>query len=116
MLRIVWFLVLSVAAGCSHNTAIRAPDQQLAGAAHSIEAGCAMCIYQMPGIEECVLAVRWDDRDWLVDGSGIDDHGDAHAPDGLCLVARPGKMIATATEGNRIDVESLVLVPQKEAE
>ena len=111
---LIWIVLVVV--GCSSNTGQLAPEPQVTGATHEIEAGCAMCIYEMPDIEECVLAVRWDDKDWLVDGSGIDDHGDAHASDGLCLVARPGKMVATSTEGNRVVVESLTLVPQKEAE
>ncbi|MGE0480402.1 MAG: DUF6370 family protein [Phycisphaerae bacterium] len=56
--------------------------------ARMVEAGCAMCIFHMPGIQECRLAARIDDRSYLVRGSSIDDHGDAHAADGLCNTAR----------------------------
>jgi hypothetical protein len=44
-----------------------------------------------------VLAVRIDGQAYLVEGSDIDDHGDAHGPDGLCNVMRyadvTGKLI-----------------------
>lgn len=56
------------------------------------EAGCAMCIYHMPGVRECVLAVKLDGRAYLVKGSSIDDHGDAHAVDGLCNTGRKARV------------------------
>lgn len=46
--------------------------------------GCATCIFDMPEVSGCQLAVKVDGVPYLVDGSGIDDHGDAHAADGLC--------------------------------
>ena len=53
-----------------------------------VEAGCATCIFEMEGVAGCKLAVRIDGKPYLVTGSDIDDHGDAHAPDGLCHTAR----------------------------
>ena len=50
--------------------------------------GCATCIFDMEGAEGCKLAVEFDGKHYLVVGSDIDDHGDAHAPDGLCNTAR----------------------------
>jgi hypothetical protein len=38
----------------------------------------------MEKVPGCPLAVRVNDRTLLVKGSHIDDHGDAHADDGLC--------------------------------
>ena len=42
----------------------------------------------MKGVEGCKLAVEIDGQRYLVQGSDIDDHGDAHASDGLCNAAR----------------------------
>jgi hypothetical protein len=52
-----------------------------------VEAGCGMCIF---GLEDasCELAVKIDGEVYRVEGSKLDDHGDAHAPDGMCMVAR----------------------------
>ncbi|MCH7527617.1 MAG: hypothetical protein IID39_09280 [Planctomycetes bacterium] len=41
----------------------------------------------MEGVVGCKLAVRIDGKPYLVTGSDIDDHGDAHASDGLCNAA-----------------------------
>jgi hypothetical protein len=36
----------------------------------------------------CELAVKIDGKVYGVEGSKLDDHGDAHAADGMCMVAR----------------------------
>ena len=56
----------------------------------TVAAGCATCIFDMPGVTGCKLAVKIDGTAYLVTGSDsdIDDHGDAHASDGLCNRAR----------------------------
>jgi hypothetical protein len=62
-----------------------------------VEAGCGTCVFHMDGVKGCPLAVRIDGQAYLVEGSDIDDHGDAHGPDGLCNVMRyadvTGKLI-----------------------
>lgn len=78
-----------------------------ASIAQTIEAGCAMCIYKMEGVEKCSLALKIDGKPYLVEGASIFDHGDAHAADGLCKSARQavvkgkienGKFVATQFE------------------
>lgn len=59
-----------------------------ASSQRSAEAGCGMCIYNMKGVRGCKLAVKIDGTAYLVDGAGIDDLGDAHAPDGICNTSR----------------------------
>lgn len=75
-----------------------------------VEAGCATCIFDMPGVSGCQLAVRVNDKCYLVAGSHIDAHGDAHAPSGLCLTARQAKTTGRI-EGDKFVATSFVLQP-----
>lgn len=52
-----------------------------------VETACGQCQFGMPG-EGCTLAIRIDGSSFFVEGSLIDDHGDAHAPTGLCNCIR----------------------------
>ena len=40
----------------------------------------------------CDLAVRINGNSYFVDGTSIDDHGDAHAKDGFCELVRKTKV------------------------
>ena len=51
------------------------------------EAGCGKCQFGLPG-KSCDLAVRIDGKAHFVEGTKIDDHGDAHAKDGFCNAIR----------------------------
>lgn len=75
-----------------------------------VEAGCGECIFEIPGATGCPLAVRIDGRAYLVRGSGIDDHGDAHAPDGLCNSARRAR-VRGRIEGDEFVAEAFELLP-----
>ncbi len=48
-----------------------------------VEASCGECQFHMDG-KGCHLAVRMDGKAYFVDGTNLDDHGDAHAADGFC--------------------------------
>lgn len=48
-----------------------------------VETSCGECQFHMTG-KGCHLAVRIDGKAYFVDGTTIDDHGDAHAADGFC--------------------------------
>ena len=76
----------------------------------SAQAGCATCMFSMEGIGGCVLAVKIDGHPYLVQGSDIDAHGDAHAPDGLCNSVRQARVRGVIT-GDRLVVDELVLLP-----
>ena len=54
--------------------------------------GCATCVFDMKDVTGCKLAVKVEGKPYLVTGSGIDDHGDAHAPDGLCNKERQARV------------------------
>jgi hypothetical protein len=75
-------------------------------------AGCATCIFDMKGVSGCKLAVKIEGKAYLVSGSAIDDHGDAHASDGLCNAARDA-IVEGRIEGDRFVAKHIELLPQE---
>jgi hypothetical protein len=55
------------------------------------EAACGQCRFGLK-VDDCNLAVRIDAKAYFVDGTGIDDHGDAHAKDGFCNAIRKAEV------------------------
>ncbi|MGG9972685.1 DUF6370 family protein [Ferruginibacter sp. SUN002] len=51
------------------------------------EVSCGQCKFGLPG-KGCSLAVRIKGKAYFVDGTSIDEHGDAHAADGFCNAVR----------------------------
>jgi len=69
----------------------------------------------VPGVVEVgrladELAVRIDGKPYLVNGSNIDDHGDAHASDGLCNAIRRAKVTGEIKD-DRFVAEGFELLP-----
>lgn len=56
-----------------------------------VKASCGICQFQMAG-KSCELAVRIKGKNYFVDGTDIDDHGDAHASDGFCQAIRKAEV------------------------
>ena len=63
-----------------------------------VEVSCGQCQLGMDG-NGCDLAVRINGKSYYVDGSTIDDHGDAHGDDGLCNCIRKAKVTGEIKEG-----------------
>lgn len=57
----------------------------------TVEASCGQCQLGLVGTG-CDLAVRIDGKSYFVDGTKIDDHGDAHAKDGFCEAIRKAEV------------------------
>ena len=55
-------------------------------------ASCGLCNFGMIEKERCSLAIQINDKVYNVTGTGIDDHGDAHAKDGFCNAVRVAKV------------------------
>ncbi|MDO8644188.1 MAG: DUF6370 family protein [bacterium] len=76
-----------------------------------VEASCGQCQFGLkakkPG---CDLAVRIDGKAYFVDGTRIDDHGDAHGPDGFCNRVRRALVTGRIVKG-RFFAESFKLLP-----
>ncbi len=56
-----------------------------------VEASCGQCQFHMAG-KGCDLAIRINGKSYFVDGTSIDDHGDAHAKDGFCEAISKAKV------------------------
>lgn len=66
-----------------------------------VEASCGQCQFGMDG-SGCDLAIRVDGKHYPVEGTGIDDHGDAHGDDGLCNCIRKATVSGEVVEGRFI--------------
>ncbi|WP_316820994.1 DUF6370 family protein [Pedobacter gandavensis] len=80
---------------------------------HVVETACGECKFGMEG-KECDLAVRIDGHAYFVDGSDIDDHGDAHAKDGFCNKVRKAEVTGKVVNG-RFKATSFRLLKEEQA-
>ncbi len=78
------------------------------------EVSCGQCQLEMKG-DGCDLAVRIDGKSYYVDGSSIDDHGDAHGDGGLCNCIRKAKVSGEIVDGRFVakSVEVVKSEPKK---
>ena len=77
-----------------------------------VEASCGECNFKMEG-KGCDLAIRINGKPYFVDGTAIDEHGDAHAKDGFCNAIRKAKVQGKVVK-DRFVATYFVLVPEKE--
>ena len=80
------------------------PSQELV-----VEAACGECQFKLEG-DGCDLAVRIDGKAYFVDGSEIDDHGDAHSDHGFCNAGRQA-LVQGSIENGRFVATSFELLP-----
>ena len=75
-----------------------------------VEVSCGQCQFGMTETKGCDLAVRLDGKSYFVEGTKIDDHGDAHAHDGFCSTIRKAEVVGEIKD-NRFVVRSFQLLP-----
>lgn len=63
-----------------------------------VEVSCGQCQFGMKA-NGCDLAVRLDGKTYFLDGTKIDEHGDAHAEDGFCNAVRQAEVIGEIKDG-----------------
>jgi Family of unknown function (DUF6370) len=63
-----------------------------------VDAACGECQFKLPG-KSCDLAVRIKGKAYFVDGTSIDEHGDAHAKDGFCNAVRKANVQGELVNG-----------------
>lgn len=76
-----------------------------------VEASCGECQFKMKG-NDCDLAVRINGKAYFVDGTRIDDHGDAHASDGFCEKIRKAEVKGRIVN-NRFVATHFKLLPEE---
>lgn len=75
-----------------------------------VDASCGQCQFKMEG-KSCDLAVRIKGKPYFVDGTNIDDHGDAHAKNGFCEKIRKAEVRGILVN-NRFQVSYFKLLPE----
>jgi len=101
-------LTLLVLPACTNEASVTAAPPT-AVAAREVEAACGTCKFDLPG-SDCALAVRIDAHAYYVDGTSLDDHGDAHAADGFCNAVRTARVSGNLV-GERFVASSFELLP-----
>ena len=77
-----------------------------------VEASCGQCNFGIKGKGGCDLAVKIDGKPYFVDGVKMDNHGDAHAHDGMCSVVRKAEVSGEIVD-NRFKATSFKLLPME---
>lgn len=75
----------------------------------SVEASCGQCHFGLKG-KGCQLAVRFGGKAYFVDGTSIDDYGDAHEEEGFCSAIRRAE-VQGAVVRNRFAATYFRLLP-----
>ena len=77
-----------------------------------VEVACGQCQFRLKTQKGCDLAIRIDGKAYFVDGTDIDDHGDAHAKDGFCNAIRKAQVKGEIVKG-RFKATEFKLLPDK---
>ena len=77
-----------------------------------VEAACGQCQFKMKGKKGCDLAVKIDGKSYFVEGTNIDDHGDAHAKEGFCNTIRKAE-VTGRVKGDTFVATSFKLLPSE---
>jgi hypothetical protein len=91
--------------------ALQAQEKKVIQKPQIVEVSCGECNFGMKG-KSCDLAVRIDGKTYFVDGTKIDDHGNAHAKDGFCEVIRKAKVTGEIVN-NRFQATTFILLPEE---
>lgn len=76
-----------------------------------VDASCGQCKFGMKSKSGCDLAVRIHGKSYFVEGTDINQHGDAHAADGFCSAIRKAEVVGEI-KGDRFIANSFKLLPQ----
>lgn len=103
----VWGVVVgTVVLGCQSN--FDQPDSTRLEN-EVVEIACGECQFAMEG-DSCDLAIWYQGKSYFVEGSDIDEHGDAHADDGLCNRIRSAR-VTGEIKRNRFQATRVELLP-----
>ena len=89
---------------------VNAQDKKTSQKPQIVETSCGQCKFGMKS-GGCDLAVRIDGKSYFVDGTKIDEHGDAHAKVGFCEAIRKAEVVGEIKD-NRFEVSYFKLLPK----
>lgn len=78
-----------------------------------VEASCGQCNFGMTSKKGCDLAVKIDGHSYFVEGTKIDQHGDAHAHDGFCNAVKKAK-VSGEIKDDKFVATDFALVEEKQ--
>ncbi|SDM24980.1 hypothetical protein SAMN05421813_10897 [Daejeonella rubra] len=110
MKNIFIFLLISISASIVNAQTPKLNSKS--GKVQIVEASCGQCQFKMEG-KSCDLAVRINGKSYFVDGTKIDDHGDAHAKNGFCEKIRKAEVQGNIVN-KRFVATSFKLLPESE--
>ena len=64
-----------------------------------VQTSCGMCNFSMKSQKECNLAIQIGEKSYLVQGTKMSEHGDAHAKDGMCNAIRVANVVGSVKNG-----------------
>lgn len=102
-----FLVLLLLVTGINAQSKISVPDYSKK--IDTVEASCGQCQFRLQG-KGCDLAVRVNGKAYFVDGTKIDEHGDAHADDGFCEAIRKAAVQGKVVD-NRFKVTYFKLLP-----
>ena len=76
-----------------------------------VEVSCGQCKFAMTEKNGCDLAIRINGKSYFVEGTTIDEHGDAHAADGFCASIRKAEVVGEIKD-NKFVVTYFKLLPE----
>lgn len=91
---------------------VNAQEQKSTQKIQLVEVSCGQCKFGMT-TKGCDLAVRIDGKSYFVDGTKIDEYGDAHAKDGFCEAIRKAEVVGEI-KNNRFVVSYFKLLPTEQ--
>ena len=94
-------------------TSMNAQDKKEVQKTKIVDVACGQCKFGMKGKAGCDLAAMIDGKPYFVEGTHLDDHGDAHAEDGFCSAVRKAEVIGEIKK-NKFVVAYFKLLPAKE--
>lgn len=105
---VAFALLLTTGAGAQSNKInLSVPDSTKP--VQTVEVACGLCKFGMQA-NECTLAVRIKGKSYFVDGTSLDDWGDAHDKHGFCMRVRKAEVQGTLVK-NRFVVTYFKLLP-----
>jgi hypothetical protein len=113
-LSIIFFSFLAVPA-IAQNISVKEAQPDSTKKIQIVEASCGQCQFHMAG-KGCDLAVRINGKTYFVDGTSIDDHGDAHAKDGFCEAISKAKVQGEIVNNRFIATYFKIIPPEDKKE